>query len=107
MKTDRNHRGYQASTRQQRFFFRTSRSSGLESALLFWSQCSKATPVFLAGRAHDSDAFEQKPVLDIPLKFVEERLRASGNDLLGQRVYLNQGSTNQAVRFLNIPTVIQ
>jgi len=36
-------------------------------------------------------------------EFVEKRLRASGNDLLGQCVYLNKGITNQAIRFLNIP----
>jgi hypothetical protein len=50
---------------------------------------------------------EQKPVLDIPLKFVEERLRASPNDPLGQSVYLNKGVSNQAIRFRNIPSVIQ
>jgi hypothetical protein len=42
----------------------------------------------------------------IPLKFVEERLRARREYLLGQRVYLNKGITNQAIRFLNIPSVI-
>jgi hypothetical protein len=81
--------------------------SGLASPLLFWNQGSKATSVLLAGRSHDGDALEQKPVLDIPLKFVEERFRASGNDLLGQCVYLNKSITNQATRFLNIPSVIQ
>ena len=82
-------------------------SSELASALLFWNQGSKAMPVLLAGRSHDGEALEQKPILDIPLKFVEERLRASGNDLLGQCVYLNKSITNQAIRFLNIPYVIQ
>lgn len=81
--------------------------SGLESALLFWKQRSKATPVLLTGRAHDGDASKQKTAFDIPLKFVEEGLRASGNELLGQGVYLQQSITNQAIRFLNIPSVIQ
>jgi hypothetical protein len=51
------------------------------------------------------DAFEQKPVLDIPLKFVEERLRASRNDRLRQSVYLNKGISNQAIRFRDIPSM--
>lgn len=76
-------------------------------ALLFWKQRSKPTPVLLTGRAHDGDASKQKPVLDIPLKFVEEGLRASRNELFGQGVYLNKSVTNQAIRFLNIPSVIQ
>ena len=71
-------------------------SNGLTSTLLFWNQRSKATPVLLAGRSHDGDAFEQKPVLDIPLKFVEERLLRAGNDPLGQRFYLNKGITRFA-----------
>jgi len=81
--------------------------SGLASALLFRKQRSKATPVLLTGRAHDGDAPKHKPVPDIPLKFVEESLRASGNELLGQGVYLEQSIANEATRFLNIPSVIQ
>jgi len=82
-------------------------ANGLASALLFRGQRSKATPVLVAGRSHDGDALEQKPVLDVPLKLVEERLRANRNDPLGQHVYLHKGIGNQAIRFRNIPSVVQ
>lgn len=79
----------------------------MNGALFFGSQGAKATPVFLAGRADDGHTFQQKPVLDVALKFIEQRLRASGDDLLGQRVYLDEGIANQAVRLLNFPSIIQ
>lgn len=78
-----------------------------DCALFFGSQRAKATPVLFAGRAHDGHTFEQKAVLDIPLKFVEQRLGASRYNLLGQRVNLNEGVANQAVRFLNLPSIVQ
>lgn len=77
------------------------------SALPFLKQRSKATPVLLTGRAHNGDAPKQKPIPDIPLKFVEESLCPSGNELLGHGIYLNKCITNQAIRFLYVPAVIQ